>query len=204
MPRRPRPKFAPWTGHAFRATSYDVPLWALPNRRAGRWNLAGQGSTQYLCLDAEAPFAEMLRHEDLRSEIAAAQYRTTLWQVHVDEGAMVDYRDFDAVETAGFSPDAIVEDDHERCQAEADWLRGHGARGVLSTSASLPGSVNLTLFGPRVAIRWSARPRLASALPVQNLASGGPPAGLVRRVRFFGQPHTDLAHWRARRASRER
>lgn len=202
--QRPRPSVIPWTGIAYRATSYDVPLWARPNRRSGRWNIAGDGCTQYLCLDTEAPFAEVLRHEDLRSEAAAAMYQTTIWQLRVDEGAVVDYSTFERAEKAGFPPEALVDDDQERCQAEAAWLRGHGVLGLLTPSAALPGSVNLTLFGPRVAIAWDAAVSLASTMPAAKLVTGHPPKGLVSRVRYFGQAHARLLEYRAVRAAHDK
>jgi RES domain-containing protein len=194
MPPRPRPRPAAisWTGIAYRATSYDVPLWSHPNRRSGRWNIAGNGCTQYFCLDANAPFAEILRHEDLRTQADAATYTTTIWQLRIDEGAVVDYSSFGRSEAAGFPAEALVEDDHERCQAEATWLRSRGIRGLLSPSAALPGSVNLTLFGPRVAIAWDASVSLASTIPAGRLTTGHPPGDLVSRVRYFGQPHSAL------------
>jgi hypothetical protein len=148
--------------------------------------------TQYLALDAEAPFAEMLRHEDLRNEELAAMYKTTIWQLCVDEGSVVDYSTFEKAEAAGFPAEALIEDDHERCQAEAQRLTGLGVNALLSPSAALPGSVNLTLFGPRVEIDWNADVTLASTLPAQRLTTGSPPRGLVSRVRFFGMPHSGL------------
>lgn len=195
MPARPRarPPAITWTGVAYRATSYDVPLWSRPNRRSGRWNIAGDGCTQYMCLDANAPFAETLRHEDLRTEAEAATYGTTIWQIRVDQGMVVDYSTFERAEAAGFSAEALVEDDHDRCQAEAARLKGDGMLGLLSPSAALPGSVNLTLFGPRVAIPWDATVSLASTMPAGKLTTGHPPTGLVSRVRYFGEVHTTLA-----------
>lgn len=112
---------------------------------------------------------------------------------------MADYGTFAKAEEAGFPPDAMVDDDHERFQAEAAWLRSHGLHGVLSPSAALPGTVDLTLFGPRVAVRWDAEPKLALALPVQRLATRAPPRGLVERVCLYGQAHAGL---RAHLASR--
>ena len=173
-------------------TSYDVPLWVNPNRREGRWNLPGVGCTQYFALDAEAPFAETIRHEDLRSEADVSHYSTTLWQLKVDEGAVVDYSDFALAEAAGFPPEALVEDDYERCQAEAAWLVSKGAQALKTPSAALPGSVNLTVFGARVPIPWSSTASLTSAMPSQRLMDGHPPAGLVSRVRYFGQEHSQL------------
>jgi RES domain-containing protein len=169
----------------------------MPNRRDGRWNTAGHGCTQYFCLDAEAPYAEKLRAENLRTEAAAATYRCILWQARVDEGAVVDYGTFEKAEASGFPAEALVEDDHERCQGEAQWLMSHNVRGLLSPCAALPGSVNLTLFGARVEADWATRTRLASMLPVQRLAEGSPPRSLSRRVCFFGQAHAGLVEYRS-------
>jgi RES domain-containing protein len=144
--------------------------------------------TQYLSLDAEAPYADVLRHEDLRSEDEASRYSTTLWQLQIDADLIVDYRTFELADAAGFDARALVDDDHTRCQKEAQWLIGQGARGLLSPSAALPGSVSLTLFGPRVHVPWRTRVELASSIPAQKLATGHPPLGLTSRVRYFGQP----------------
>lgn len=203
MPVRRRPKVSSWQGVTYRATSYDVPLWSAPNRRDGRWNLAGSGSTQYMCLDGEAPFAEKLRQENLRTEEEAAFYVTSIWQIKVDEGAVVDYSSFERAEAAGFPADALVDDDHEPCQAEAERLRSLGVRGLLSPCAALPGSTNLTLFGPRVQVAWETEVRLASTLPVQRLVTGHPPKGLVDRVRYFGDEYAGLGEFIAARKRAE-
>jgi RES domain-containing protein len=185
---------------AYRATSYDVPLRPSANRRSGRWNTVRSGTAQYLCLDSEAPYAEKLRHEDLRTEQLAATYRTGLWVLQVNEGFVVDYSTFEKAEAAGFPPDALVDDNHERCQKEAQRLQDLGAGGVLSPSAALPGSTNLTLFGPRVPVKWGAKTAgVASAVPAQRLAEGSPPTGLVGRVRFFGMNHAALEQFASER-----
>jgi RES domain-containing protein len=144
--------------------------------------------TQYLALDAEAPFAEILRHEDLRTGDAASHYSSTIWQMQIEEAMIVDYSSFALAERAGFDPAALVDDDFERCQAEASRLNDEGVRGILSPSAALPGSINLTLFGPRVGVGWATTAKLASGVPVQRVATGHPPLGLTGRVRYFGQP----------------
>ena len=109
----------------------------------------------------EAPFAEQLRHEDLRTENDAATYRTSLWQGQIDEAAVVDDRTFEKAEAAGFLlREALVDDDYERCQAEATWLMSHGVTAVVSPCAALPGSSNITIFGPRVQALWGTERRL--------------------------------------------
>jgi RES domain-containing protein len=141
-----------------------------------------------MALDTESPFAEVLRHEDLRTEEAASHYSSTVWQLHIDDGLIVDYSSFELADAAGFDAEALVNDDHERCQVEAEWLVSEGARGLLSPSAALPGSTNLTLFGARVCIPWHTTTELASSIPAQRLATGHPPSGLTTRVRYFGRP----------------
>jgi RES domain-containing protein len=140
-----------------------------------------------MALDAEAPFAEILRHEDLRSEESASHYSATISQLRIESDLIVDYSTFELADAAGFDAAALIDDDHERCQAEARWLMGEGARGILSPSAALPGSTNLTLFGARVSVPWGTSVELASAIPAQKLATGHPPSGLTARVRYFGQ-----------------
>jgi RES domain-containing protein len=130
-----------------------------------------------------------LRHEQLRTETDASHYSSTLC---VDEGAVVDYTTFEQADAAGFPPEALVEDDYERCQAEATWLISKGASALLTPSAALPGSVNLTAFGPRVEIPWNSTASLASGIPTQRLTTGRPPVGLVSRVRHFGEEHAGL------------
>jgi hypothetical protein len=160
----------------------------------------GLRCAQYFCLDPDAPFAEALRHEDLRTEQEATTYRTTLWQARIDEAAVVDYSTFQKAESAGFPPEALVDDDYERCQAEADWLIRHGVAAVLSPSAALPDSMNVTVFGPRVEVSWNTERRLTSQMPVQRLQTSAPPAGLTSRVRYFGEVHVGLeAYLSARR-----
>lgn len=204
MPRATLPPHLSLQARVYRATSYDVPLRVAANGRSGRWNIAGAGTVQYLCLDAEAPYAEKIRHEDLRTENEVGTYTVALWELEVNEGFVVDYGTFEKAEEAGFPAEALVDDDHERCQKEAQRLMDLGARGVLTPSAALPGSTNLTLFGQRVEVRWGARPGVSSAVPAQRLAVGHPPTGLLARVRFFGDDHPLLLEHAAGRAKRKR
>jgi RES domain-containing protein len=203
MPSPTLPPHLSLQTRVYRATSYDVPLRVAANRRSGRWNVAGVGTAQYLCLDAEAPYAEKIRHEDLRTEAEVGTYTVALWELQVNEGFVVDYGTFEKAEEAGFPADALVDDNHERCQKEAQRLIGLGARGVLSPSAALPGKTNLTLFGQRVEVRWGARPGVSSAVPAQRLAAGHPPLDLVTRVRFFGDEHPSLLEHAAEKVKRE-
>lgn len=198
----PRLRTRSFSGIAYRYSNYDTPFWARANTRPGRWHAPGDGATQYLSLTAAGAWAELIRAEELRTEAEVALVRMDLWQVRVDAGRLVDYRDFDAAERAGFPPGALVDDDYALCQREGRRLRALDYNGVLSPSAALPGAVNLTLFGPRVAIAWDANPGLASAVPAGVMTRGAPPEGLAQQVRFFGQRHPGYeAHRRAKRNS---
>jgi hypothetical protein len=75
---------------------------------------------------------------------------------------------------------------------------------VLAPSAALPGTVNLTLFGARLAVEWDCpeERRLGSFTPVRQLAVGHPPGDLLPRVRQHGRPHAGLTAYRRGRAAR--
>lgn len=177
---------------AYRYSNYDTPFWARQNSIEGRWHVPNDGATQYLSLAPEGAWADLIRHENLVSEDEAAQVRMTLWEARADLGSVVDYSTFAGAADAGFSPEALVDDDYAACQEEGRRLRELGYAGVLAPSAALPGAVSLTLFGPRRAIAWNETPILASAIPARPLGVGGPPPELVDRVRKFGEVHSGL------------
>lgn len=159
-------------------------------------------ATQYFGLSPDACWADRIGHENLQTEAEVALIRMPLWVCKIDEQCIADYSTFAAAESAGFPPDALIDDDWERCQAEADRLFGLGYRGVLAPSCALPGDVTLTLFGSRRAVNWDDEPVVTSAIPSKIVSVGGPPAGLTERVRYFGQTHrlyTDFLEARGRR-----
>jgi RES domain-containing protein len=189
---------------AFRYSDYDTPFWARANTQPGRWHYPGTEPTQYLCLSPDGSWADRIRHEDLRTEPEVALVRMPLWVVKVDESHIVDYSTFERAEAAGFPPDALIDDDWDRCQDEGERLRELGFRGVLAPSAALPGEICLTLFGGRRAVLWDEEPLVASAIPAKIVTIGGPPVGLVERVRFFDEPHSGYEAYALERARRER
>jgi RES domain-containing protein len=192
MARRRSPTTTTFEGVAFRYSNYDTPFWVRPNTHPGRWHFIGDGPTQYLSATADGAWADLIRSEDLRSESDVAMIRMPLWQARVDQSYVVDYSTFERAEQSGFAPEALIDDDHERCRAEGKRLRDLGYAGVLAPSPALPGATNLTLFGPRVSISWDSEPTLASAIPAAVVTRGAPPPGLVARVRFRGQVHAGL------------
>lgn len=174
---------------AYRYSNYDTPFWARGNTQPGRWHVPGDGPTQYLSFSTDGAWAELIRAEDLRTEEEVALVSMPLWQARVEQAAVVDYADFARADAAGFPAEALIDDDYERCQREGRRLRGLGYRGVVAPSAALPGTLNLTLFGGRIAIDWESTPRVASSLPATVLTKGAPPPGLVTRVRHRGARH---------------
>jgi RES domain-containing protein len=185
----PKPERAEFKDVAFRYSNYDTPFWVRPNSEAGRWHLVGDGPTQYLSATVEGSWAELIRAEGLLSEAEVALVRMPMWVAEIQVPRLADYSTFERADLAGFPPTALVEDDYSRCQQEGYRLREAGFQGVLAPSAALPGSVNLTIFGPRIASTWNVRPLLASSIPATEIAVGSPPVGIVERVRQRGEPH---------------
>lgn len=189
------PSRAAYDDVAFRWSDYDVPLWTRPNTSPLRWNRANQDATQYLSLTPEGSWAELIRSERLLTPGELQLVNMPMWVLRVRETNLADYSTFERAEAAGFPPEALVGEDYERCQTEAERLRGKGFRGVLAASAALPGAVNLTLFGRRLAVRWDypEASLMASFVPTKRLAIGRPPDELLPLVRQQGEAHSLLA-----------
>jgi RES domain len=191
----PDPAVARVNRGGFRYANYDTPFWSRPNTLPGRWHLPGDGPTQYLSLSPAGAWAELIRHEELRTEDEVAHVRTKLWVVELNAGNLADYGNFEQARAAGFDPDALVDEDYGRCQREGARLRSRGYGGVVAPSAALPGAINVTLFGARYSIRWMVQPVTASAIPAAVAAVGAPPPGIVARVRHHGDRHESLHHY---------
>jgi len=200
----PKPQLTRFEDVAFRYSNYDTPFWVRPNSEPGRWHRSGDGPTQYLSTTVEGAWSELIRAEGLRSDIEVSLVRMPMWVAELRIQRLADYRTFDAAQEAGFPPDALVDDDYSRCQEEGRRLRSEGFQGVLAPSAALPGAVNLTIFGPRIASSWNREPVLASSVPTVRIAVGAPPEGIVERVRHLGEPHAGLRQYRAMRRTKRR
>jgi RES domain-containing protein len=167
---------------AFRWSSYDVPFWARPNTRPGRWNLADGTSTQYWSLTPEAAWAELIRFEDLQTEADLDLVRMPFWACRAASAMVVDLRRPDVREEFGIAEEQLISEDWSACQELSELLRER-ARGVIAPCAALPEHGNLTMFGARRAIKWDKSPALTSVLPATKAAVGRPPDGLIDRVR---------------------
>lgn len=184
--------FSRFRGIAYRATSYDTPLWVFPNRRAGRWSHPEDGSiVQYCTLDPAAPLTEFVRHEDLRDTGDAAEVRLSTWQLRLTEGAVIDLSSPERAAAQDVEWRDLVDDDWGACQQLGREIAAERGRGVIAPCAALPGSLSLTLFGPRSEIRWTAEPRLALQVPAREISVGAPGAGVVRSTRFFGAAYPE-------------
>jgi RES domain-containing protein len=190
----PDPQRIAYDDVAFRWSDYDVPLWTRANTSPLRWNRASHYPTQYLSLTPEGSWAELIRAERLRTADELHFVSMPMWVLRVRETNLADYSTFERAQTAGFPPEAIVDEDYERCQNEAERLRAKEFRGVLAPSAALPGAVNLTLFGRRLTVPWDyPEDRLmASFVRAKRLAVGRPPDELLPLVRQRGEPQSLL------------
>jgi hypothetical protein len=152
-------------------------------------------------LSVDGSWAELVRWENLRSPEELRLVRMPMWVLRIRESQLADYSTFEKADAAGFPPEALVDDNYVRCQDEGTRLRDGGFRGVLAPSASCPGEVNLTLFGPRIAVRWDipSNQVLASFVPVKQVAVGQPPEDVLPRVRYQGEPHAALEEYIASR-----
>jgi RES domain-containing protein len=201
----PDPRRIDYDNVAFRWSDYDVALWTRPNSGALRWNRARRDATQYMSLTPEGSWAELIRAEGLLTEADLRLVSMPMWVLKIRETNLADYSTFEKAQDAGFPPDALVSEDYERCQAEAERLHERGFRGVLAPSAALPGAVNLTLFGRRLAVPWdySEVVLMASFVRAKRLAVGRPPDELLPMVRQRGERHSLLEdHLRSAQPSR--
>jgi RES domain-containing protein len=166
---------------AFRWSTYDVPFWARPNSRAGRWNTAGGPSTQYWSLTPEAAWAELIRHEGLTTEEELELVRMPIWVCQVPTARILDLRRADERERWKIAEEDLIADDWTRCQELGGEIRNL-VPGVIAPCAALPQNANLILFGSKRAIAWDRTPALASVIPATTVAIGRPPSGLVGMV----------------------
>lgn len=169
---------APGSLTIFRYTDYDVPFWARPNSRAGRWNIAGEGPTQYWCLTPDGAWAELIRAKELETEAELDMVRMPMWVCRIPTVWLMDMLNVDAQQTYGLSLEQMTADDWGPCQAAASELRRR-YRGIITPNAALDGHMNITLFGARRAIDWRTKPALGSTVPAARTAVGRSPPGLI-------------------------
>jgi RES domain-containing protein len=185
---------------AYRIAAWDTPLWVLPNRRPARFNDAGSGSTQYMSLHPLTPWAELVRGEELRDPRAIAALRPPLWAIRVALAQDALELSFANAGDYGLEPHDLVGDDHGPCRGFARLLRSDPSapKVLIVPSTALPGTRNLVVLEPRVAIPYLWTPLDPSDVPVSLTAEAGEcPRGLGELVHHRGaaEPHAGLAAW---------
>ena len=183
----------------FRLASWDTPLRVNPNRHEGRWNKAGSGATQYIALHPLAPWAEYLRWHGIKKWQVARELRLGVWALRVIDEEILDVT-YETAGDLGLQPEDLVSDDWSPCQDAAERIRAdRSSRRVLRTpGAALPGTQNIVILEPRVAIPYSRSPIDIVDVPITLVAAGArPPESLLPLVRHRGEPHPELDTWRA-------
>lgn len=182
--------------HAWRLAAWDTPLWASPNRGAGRYNAEGAGPVQYWSLHPLGAWAEHVRAHGIGTVERLRQLRVRLWVGRFDvEPARLG---FDEAPTYGLAPDDLVADDHAACQQLGGRLLAGGGPSVIEVpSAALPGTRNLVVFGARVASPFGVEPVGEVDVPTTVTAEHGHALEtLLAQVRHHGQRHAELVAWR--------
>lgn len=184
----------------FRLAAYETPLWAIDNFSAGRYKDIDDGATQYLSLHPMTPWAELLRNERRRSAGAALQLRVPLWTIKLDLNRAPTEITFDNAGAYGLTAYDLVADDQTACSDLAREFRSDpdGPRALLVPSAALPGTQNLVLLDPYVAISYLAEPVAPEDLPTCMAAQDGRcPDGLWDLVHHHHSPrmHAELEAW---------
>lgn len=186
---------------AFRLAAWDTPLWALPNRRDGRYNRAGEAATQYLALHPLTAWAELLRFDGRMTEEEAEELRLPLWALRFDlDPTDLLHLSFDNARDFGLDPEDLVSDGYGPCQAVAAGMRGDpdAPKALVVPSAALPGTENLVVLAPRVILPYDAKPIDDVDVPTSLAAvDARTPFGLVDVVhqKRTGMRHPALDAW---------
>lgn len=182
--------------HVWRLAAWDTPLWASPNRAAGRYNAEGDGPVQYWSLHPLGPWAEHLRAHGIDGVERLRQLRVRAWaaQFHVEPARL----GFDEASRYGLDPEDLVADDHTACQQLGARLLADGEPAAMEVpSAALAGTRTLVVFGARVASPFGVAPVGKVDVPTTVSADDGHALEtLLAQVRHLGQPHAELAAWR--------
>jgi RES domain len=162
------------------------------------------GLAQYLSLEPDGAWAELVRYEGIRteSERLQAQLRRRLWKCFVVARDIADLGTFDEIRRVGLDPEMFIDDDHAACQFLAQELEANGFGGLLTPSAAIADIQNLTIFGSRREIMRHAMrgPNRDPSVfvPVSLVADdAAPPSHVVDIARLLGDPHLGFLDWQA-------
>jgi hypothetical protein len=179
---------------AFRIADWASPLRVNPSRHAGRYHRLSE-VTQYLSIHPLGPYAEYLRREQPAPSILM-QFRHRLWALRVPLDAAVEIT-WDNAAQYGIRAHDLVADEHEPCRQLAARLQAEGVDTIVVPSAALPGTKNVIVFGPRVPLPYTARPRRRTDVPAAVAAEDATiPETLLTVVRRVGERHPELTAWK--------
>lgn len=184
------------------------PLWHSAGvglrQPSARWHTTGDephNYAQYLSCHPLGMWTELARQEGLRGHDRRRELYRTAWMLRVRSDHIADLRSFEHWDACGLDPWIAVDDDHGASRKLAEELQAAGFHGMLSASASLPGAINLTLFGPRMEIPYtsaSAWPRPEYFCPTSMIAERAiAPPEVITHTRFKEQPHLGFEDYQA-------
>jgi hypothetical protein len=141
-------------------------------------------------------WAETLRFHGVTNPDEAREWIQRPWVANLDLPDDTLEIDFDNAAAHGLDPDALVDDDHARCQR---WVTTLDVPAIVVPSAALPGTRNIVAFGPRVRARYGVTP-LDPGLdvpcdPVADVSIVV--ADLLAHIRWRGAPHAGYEAWLA-------
>lgn len=106
---------------------------------------------------------------------------------------------YDTASLVDLEASDLISEDLSRCQDAAERLRASPDVPMIwiVPSAALPGTRNLVIFGPRVAVGYlETRGMPETDMPVAVSADDAPaPLPLLERVRYHGMPHAEFEAW---------
>jgi RES domain-containing protein len=203
--REPRRAAGTWTAYRQVGPGWP-PLWhpgplTQPTRQpSARWHDERRGQlAQYLSLDVDGAWAELVRNEHVRDDRHRRDLPRNLWACTIAERELADLSSLEAIEACGLDEAAFVDDDHAPARALAGELRAHGYRGLICPSAALPGAVNLTLFDGRRELLAHARGSVENRRPELYVVCAEiadealAPPHVLALARYVGEPDGPLA-----------
>lgn len=169
-----------------------------PNRFGRRFNKPASGPVQYWSLHPLTPWAEILRGHGIKTADDACELRQRVWaaRLHISSVDTITYEN--AVDY-GLEAHHLVGDDYGACQdfGERCLREASLPKAIRVPSAALPGTTNLVLFGPKVAIPYLLEPIGLDDAPAALAAENAqPPPELLPLVRHFDDEHQELDAWR--------
>jgi len=105
-------------------------LWETADQPPARWHEEGRGPVHYFADTPDGAWAELIRHEEIKTPEDLASIARALWAVEIPD---------EALERPLLPVEAMTggRDTYDTCRIEGERLRGSGARGFIAPSAAL-------------------------------------------------------------------